>query len=92
MTALDYLILTRWFRFPKLMRGIPSLALETSIASKKCICISYVENVAYFMDYSLNALFITRAGIWCSLKYLFHTLPCTFVMPLQKMSLYFNHY
>lgn len=66
--GLNYMIQTQWLIFPKLMREIPSMSLETSNTFKRSIYILYVESIEFSVDCSLHAVFITSAGIWCSLQ------------------------
>jgi len=51
----------------KANEGNSLTGLKTSNNFKKSIYILYLESIVYFVDHSLHAVFITNAGIWCSL-------------------------
>lgn len=65
--GLNYMIQTQWLKFPKLMREIPSMSLETSSTLKRSIYILYLKSIEYSVDRLFHTVFITSAGIWGSL-------------------------
>lgn len=78
------MIQTQWLKFPKLMREIPSMSLKTSSTFKRSIYILYLESRVLCGSFVACSAHYKCRNLVFTIKYLFHILPCPFIVPLQK--------